>query len=101
MISVKERWSLSKERKDELIGELTSELRMLRVKADMTQEELANIIGLSRQTYSQIESGNKVMSWNTYLSLIFFYQSHEETARLLLVLGVYPEEFTDQIERGE
>lgn len=79
---------------------MTPELRMLRVKADMTQEELANVIGLSRQTYSQIESGNKVMGWNTYLSLIFFYQSLEETTRLLLALGVYPEEFTDQIERG-
>lgn len=95
MTNVKERWSLSKARKEELIGELTPELRMLRVKADVTQEELANIIGLSRQTYSQIESGNKVMSWNTYLSLIFFYRSQEETARLLLVLGVYPEEFSD------
>lgn len=89
-----------KERKEELIGELTPELRMLRVKADMTQEELANIIGLSRQTYSQIESGNKVMSWNTYLSLIFFYQSLEETARLLLAFDVYPEKFIDQNERG-
>lgn len=95
MTSVKERWSLSKKRKEELISELTPELRMLRVKADMTQEELANIIGLSRQTYSQIELGNKVMSWNTYLSLLFFYRSVESTARLLLVLDVYPEEFTE------
>ena len=85
MTSVKERWSLSKARKEELIGELMPELRMLRVKADVTQEELANIIGLSRQTYSQIESGNKVMSWNTYLSLIFFYMRacHEKLSRTL------------------
>ena len=93
MADVKERWDISKERKDELIQKLTQELKVLRVRADVTQEKLANIIGLSRQTYSQIESGSKVMTWNTYLSLIFFFNSVDETSKLLSVLGVYPKEF--------
>ena len=93
MADVKERWDISKERKDELIQKLTQELKVLRVRADVTREKLANIIGLSRQTYSQIESGSKVMTWNTYLSLIFFFNSVDETSKLLSVLGVYPKEF--------
>ena len=62
MIDVKKRWDISKERKNELIRQLTPVLKLLRVRADITQERLANIIGLSRQTYSQIEIGNKLMT---------------------------------------
>lgn len=93
MVETKERWDISKERKDALIQKLTPELKLLRVRADVTQEKLANIIGLSRQTYSQIETGSKLMTWNTYLSLIFFYNSVEETSKLLSALDIYPKEF--------
>lgn len=93
MIDARERWDISKERKNELIRQLTPVLKLLRVRADITQEKLANIIGLSRQTYSQIETGNKLMTWNTYLSLIFFYNSVDETSKLLVALEVYPKEF--------
>lgn len=95
MADVKERWDISKERKDELIQKLTLELKLLRVRADITQEKLSNIIGLSRQTYSQIETGNKLMTWNTYLSLIFFFNSIEETSKLLNALDIYPDEFCE------
>lgn len=96
MADLRERWDISKERKDELIQKLTPELKLLRVRADITQERLANIIGLSRQTYSQIETGNKLMTWNTYLSLIFFYNSVDETSKLLNALEIYPEEFNEK-----
>lgn len=95
MADVKERWDISKECKDELIQKLTPELKLLRVRADITQEKLSNIIGLSRQTYSQIETGNKLMTWNTYLSLIFFFNSIEETSKLLNALDIYPDEFSE------
>ena len=35
-----------------------SKLRLLRVKADMTQEELSRKSGMSRATVTRIESGN-------------------------------------------
>lgn len=95
MTEDKKRWDISKERKAELIQKLTPELRMLRVKANVTQEKIANIIGLSRQTYSQIETGNKSMTWNTYLSLVFFFNSVEETSKLLKALDLYPDEFKE------
>lgn len=96
MADVKERWDISKERKDKLIRKLTPDLKLLRVRADITQEKLANIIGLSRQTYSQIETGSKLMTWNTYLSLIFFYNSVDETSKLLNALDIYPDEFNEK-----
>lgn len=66
-------WSISKEEKEKLITTLTPELVVLRAKAGISQEELSDLIGVSRQTYSAIERGAKQMSWSTFLSLILFY----------------------------
>ena len=75
-----------------MIAELTSELSILRAKAKVTQEELAGAIGISRQTYSQIESGKTKMSWGTYLSLLFYFSSNESTSKLLEALNLYPDD---------
>lgn len=42
-----------------------------KIKADMSQEEIVMIIGISRQTYCSIENSNREMTWTTYLELIF------------------------------
>ena len=63
---------ISEERKMILIDKLCSELNILRIKAELSQEELANIIGISRQTYSSIESGKRKMSWRTYFPLMMY-----------------------------
>lgn len=36
------------------------------------------------------------MSWNVYLSLIFFFESIEETSKLISLFEIYPEEFVRQ-----
>lgn len=82
--------SLSTEQKEGYILRLTNELAMLRAKANITQENLANLIGVSRQTYSSIESKKKKMSWNTYLSLIFIYDSMPETSPIIRKLEIRP-----------
>ena len=64
------RWNLDEADKEKLISALTPELTILRVKAEISQGELANLIGVSRQTYGAIERGARQMTWNTYLSLI-------------------------------
>ena len=55
--------------KEALVEILTEELPALRAKIGITQEELCAIVGISRQTYSSIETRKRKMSWNTYLSL--------------------------------
>ena len=47
--------------KDELIDKLTDELPALRAKLGLSQDELSNIIGISRQTYSGIENKKRRM----------------------------------------
>lgn len=56
--------------KEKLIDTLTEELPSLRAKIGITQEELCSIVGISRQTYSSIETKKRKMSWNIYLSFV-------------------------------
>ncbi len=89
--------SLSNERKEKYIQRLADSLAMLRAKANITQENLANLIGVSRQTYSLIESNKKPMSWSTYLSLIFVYDSMPKTRTIIRKLEIHPEELMEQL----
>lgn len=74
-----------------LIEQLAEHLDILRKKAKLTQEETAKAIGISRQTYCQIENGNCIMSWNVYMSLVMLFSNVPETKELLVMLGIQPE----------
>ena len=56
------KWLLTEDEKNSFIATLTPHLSMLRAQAEISQEELANLIGISRQTYSAIERKNRRMS---------------------------------------
>ena len=56
--------------RNKLIEILTDELPVLRAKLGISQDDISNIVGISRQTYSAIETKKRKMSWNTFLSLI-------------------------------
>lgn len=89
---VNENWKISQNYKDTCIELLSENLASFRAKAGITQAELANLIGISRQTYNAIESGQRVMSWNTYLSLLLFFGTNNATRSMLRSLNVYPKE---------
>ena len=92
----KKYWELPQAQKDEYVQNLTSKLAALRAHADISQEDLANIIGTSRQTYHAIETSKRTMSWSTYLSLIFFYDAVEDTSQMIRELGLYPTQLVEQ-----
>lgn len=68
-----EEWAMTSEEKDLLISKLTEYLPTLRGTVKVSQEQIANAIGVSRQTYNSIELKKRKMSWNTYMALVFFY----------------------------
>ena len=86
------KWLLTDAEKDSFIATLTPHLAILRTQAEVSQEELANLIGVSRQTYSAIERKIRKMSWNTYLSLVLFYDHNQKTHQLLRHLSLFPTE---------
>ena len=88
----REKWRIDRSYKDTCIELLTENLASLRAKAGITQAELANLVGISRQTYYAIETGQRVMSWNTYLSLLLFFDTNLDTRSMLRDLNAYPKE---------
>ncbi len=93
-------WLLTNEEKDRLIEELTPELVPLRTKAEISQDELSNLVGISRQTYSAIERKYRKMSWSTYLSLIMFFDYNQKTHSLIRALGVFPHDIIKRFNNG-
>lgn len=87
---IRQKWVVGPDYKDSYIEVMTENLLPLRTKADITQEELAAMIGTSRQTYYMIESKRRQMSWNTYLSLLLFFDTNVETHSMLRDLNAYP-----------
>lgn len=94
------KWLLTDAEKDRFIANLTDSLSALRTKADISQEELASLIGVSRQTYSAIERKNKRMSWNTYLSLVLFFDYNCKTHRMLRMLSIFPKDLVFRFNDG-
>lgn len=56
--------------RSKVIALLRNELPVLRAKARVSQEDIANKIGISRQTYSSIETGKREMSWTDRKSVV-------------------------------
>jgi len=83
--------------KNDYIVKLTEHLTMLRAKAGVTQEDVADRIGIARQTYSAIECGRKSMSWNTFMSLILFFKENSQTKDVIKLLGIYTTELESYI----
>ena len=71
------------ETRNEIIELLKPELPVLRAKARVLQEDFANKIEISRQTYSSIETDKRTASWTIVLALIAYFQKKEETSQML------------------
>lgn len=94
------KWLLTDEEKDKFIATLTPNLTVLRTRAEISQEELANLIGVSRQTYSAIERKVRKMAWSTYLSLVLFYDHNQKTHNMIRQLSIFPKELIIRFNDG-
>lgn len=95
------RWPLSEIEQTKLIQTLTMNLPLLRAKLDITQEEISELVGISRQTYSSIESGKRMMSWQVYLALVLFFDANKTTHDLLHHLKCFPDVLVDKTVEQE
>ncbi|MDR0315052.1 MAG: helix-turn-helix domain-containing protein [Oscillospiraceae bacterium] len=83
----------------EYIKKMAENLPTLRTKLNMTQEELATLIGVSRSTVILFEKGQRQMTWNTFLSLILIFSKNPDTNKLMKALDIYTDEL-ENIFRG-
>lgn len=92
---------LTEEDKEKFIDALTENLPALRAKVDVSQGDLAQLIGISRQTYCAVESKLRRMSWSTYLSLILFFDYNQATHQMLRSISAFPDGFVDGLNKGK
>ncbi len=83
-------WCFAPTQKKNYISALSEHLRELREFAQITQDELAQIAGVSRQTYGSIELSKRMMSWNTYMSLIFYFDHNPLTHIIIRTKKLLP-----------
>ena len=69
--------------KNHLMKTLTYELPVLCARLGISQAELAKRVGISRQTYNNIETGKKKINWLTFNALMAVFKSNEETKSML------------------
>ena len=94
---IRDQWELSQDYKENYTEILSEHLLPLRTMAGITQEELSNLIGISRQSYYAIETGRRAMTWSNFLSLMLFFDTNSATHTMLRDIGAYPTEFMVKI----
>ena len=75
----------------EYSAKMVDNLPVLRAKLGLSQEKIAGIIGITRQTISAIENKSREMSWPIFLSLLFLFSKISDTQMLMKAMGIYDE----------
>ena len=78
--------------KEELIDKFIYELPILRARIDMTQDEISEIAGLSRQTYSALETRKRNMTWSNFMALLFVFYFNPATRDAVESAGLFTPE---------
>ena len=90
--------SFNADSKMTLMSTLAKELKVLRAKVGLTQQELADRLGVSRQTYGMLENKTQNMTWSQFLALTFLYKNNEDTAKILEWTGAYTPELEQYLK---
>ncbi|MBQ9986618.1 MAG: helix-turn-helix domain-containing protein [Oscillospiraceae bacterium] len=67
---------------------LAKELPVLRKMNNLTQQDLGDIIGVSRQTIVNIESGKSAMKWSVFLAILFICSLDYQTSEYLKCINI-------------
>ena len=79
--------------KARLIENMVKNLPALRRVLGLSQEGLAEMIGLNRSTIAAIENRKRKLSWDTFLALLLIFIKSPETDKLLTAMEIYTDEF--------
>ena len=74
--------------KERFIDNMADNMPVLRKKLRLSQENLADIIGVSRYTIMLIENKKRKMTWTMFLALFLVFSHNEQTAVLLETFGI-------------
>ena len=87
--------------KEDLTKKMSENLMVLRNKLRLKQAELAEKVGISRQTLLEIEKGKRAMQWNVFLGFLAVFREDSSTSDLLEHFGIYTPELGRYLVSGE
>lgn len=87
-------------KKEDLIERLVSNLPALRAKMKISQAELAEVVGIGRQTLVSIESKKSKMRWDTFLAMMLVISRNNDASELMSLLGLQLQDISVIIEDG-
>jgi transcriptional regulator with XRE-family HTH domain len=74
---------------------LVKRLNEQRVKNNLTQEEVADILGVARTTYAMYEQGNREMDYSSLLKLADYYKVSLDYLFGRSAIPIHPESYSD------
>lgn len=74
---------------------LAKELPILRKMVGLTQKDLGEILGISRQTITKIEIGTSKMKWSVFLSTMFVFSLDKTTLEYLKTKDILYQQLKD------
>lgn len=74
-----------------LINTFRDELPVLRAKVRVSQETLAQRVGISRQLYNSVEAGKRKMTLPLFLALVAFFQNNQKTEKMVYQIDQFRE----------
>lgn len=78
--------------RNRLMQSMTKQLPTLRARLGISQSELAERAGISRQTLSNIETMTRPMSWITFMALLAFFENNKESLSQLSLIDFFNSE---------
>lgn len=79
---------LSEVEKQEYCITLGDHLRKLRAIAGLTQDDLENLCGISKERISRIENGAYIMRWSQFVNLIMIFTMNANTKEYLVAVKI-------------
>ena len=62
---------------EELIDIVSQKIRLIRLEKELSQEEMAKVLGISKKTLIQIEKGRVAAGWNVVVTCVALFEESE------------------------
>ena len=89
---------LNSKHREILMKNMCDNLAVFRAKLNVSQEDLADRLGITRQSVSAFESGHRKLTWSVFLALVLIFFKNKETKRLLVALEIYTRELDEFLD---
>ena len=73
--------------RERLVAQMTDELPAIRARLNLSQEDLASRVGISRQTVSLLETRKQTMTWVTFMAMLALFENNKESLSQLSLTG--------------